>query len=140
VAISLLKILDGPWEQARNYLRKDLDSITIAFNQLLAKTFGTTGVLPPSAGGSGASSFTAHGVLVGEGSNPVVAVPPGTTGQFLAGVTGADPKMRAILVSDLPASASGVELEPVWIDGGIPNGNGTTSSFFGYNVLDAGAP
>ena len=28
------------------------------------------------------------------------------------------------------------ELEPVWIDGGVPNG----FSSFGYPVLDAGAP
>jgi hypothetical protein len=42
-------------------------------------------------GGTGATTLTAHGVLIGEGTNPIVATAVGTTGQVLVGSTGADP-------------------------------------------------
>jgi hypothetical protein len=47
-------------------------------------------------GGTGATTFTAHGVLIGEGAGPVVATTPGTTGQVLIGSTGADPAFGAL--------------------------------------------
>jgi len=49
-----------------------------------------------AGGGTGATTLTAHGVLVGEGTGPVVATTPGTTGQVLIGSTGADPAFGAI--------------------------------------------
>ena len=42
-------------------------------------------------GGSGASTFTDHGVLVGSGTDPFTVLSVGTNGQLLIGSTGADP-------------------------------------------------
>jgi len=46
---------------------------------------------PVVEGGTGAQTFTTHGVLVGEGTGAIVATAVGTTGQVLTGSTGADP-------------------------------------------------
>jgi len=37
------------------------------------------------------ATYTAHGVLIGEGAGSIVATTPGTTGQALMGVSGSDP-------------------------------------------------
>lgn len=42
-------------------------------------------------GGTGATSFTAHGVLIGEGTTAVASTAAMTTGQLLVGVTSSDP-------------------------------------------------
>jgi hypothetical protein len=42
-------------------------------------------------GGTGAQTFTAHGVLLGEGTNPLVPTAVGTNGQMFLGATAADP-------------------------------------------------
>jgi hypothetical protein len=52
---------------------------------------GITGTLAVGNGGTGASTLTAHGVLVGEGTAAVTAIGPGANGQMLLGVTGSDP-------------------------------------------------
>jgi hypothetical protein len=47
-------------------------------------------------GGTGTTSFTAHGVLVGEGASPVAAVAPGAAGTVLtSNGAGADPTFQA---------------------------------------------
>lgn len=42
------------------------------------------------------ATYTAHGVLIGEGATSIVATTPGTDGQVLTGNTGADPTFDAI--------------------------------------------
>ncbi len=49
----------------------------------------TGGGLTVAQGGTGAATFTAHGVLVGEGTSPFAALSVGATGTLLAGITGA---------------------------------------------------
>lgn len=44
-----------------------------------------------AGGGTGATTLTDHGVLVGQGTSAVVALTPGTNGQLLVGSTGANP-------------------------------------------------
>lgn len=46
--ISLLKILDLPWEKARGFLRLDLDFIESALNARWAQTFGDSNLLQSS--------------------------------------------------------------------------------------------
>ncbi len=46
-------------------------------------TSGVTGTLPVASGGTGAATFTAHGVLIGEGTSPITATSAGLTGQLL---------------------------------------------------------
>lgn len=60
---------------------------TVPTNDLAA----ATGTLLVSHGGTGATTLTAHGVVVGEGTAAVAVTAVGTTGQVLTGVTGADP-------------------------------------------------
>lgn len=55
-------------------------------------TFGLAGPFAPT-------SFTAHGVLLGEGSSSVVATAAGTNGQLLIGSTGADPAFSTVTSS-----------------------------------------
>lgn len=42
------------------------------------------------------ATYTAHGVLIGEGTGPIVATAAGTNGQVLTGATGADPAFSAL--------------------------------------------
>jgi hypothetical protein len=58
--------------------------------------FGTAIV---AGGGTGATTLTAHGVLVGEGTSAITALSVGTTGQVLIGSTGADPAFGALGVN-----------------------------------------
>lgn len=55
-------------------------------------TFGTAVV---AGGGTGATTLTDHGVLVGSGTSPIDALSVGATGTVLAGTTGADPAFTA---------------------------------------------
>lgn len=48
------------------------------------ETFSLVGPYTPA-------TYTAHGVLIGEGTSSIVATTPGSTGQALMGSTGADP-------------------------------------------------
>jgi hypothetical protein len=59
---------------------------TGAFTTLTATT--PVGV---ASGGTGRATLTAHAVLIGETAAAINQVGPGTTGQMLLGVTGADP-------------------------------------------------
>jgi hypothetical protein len=73
-------------------------------------TFGTAVV---AGGGSGAVSFTAHGVLLGEGTSPFGVTAVGTTGQVLTGVTGADPVWASPAASSITITGdSGGALGP----------------------------
>ncbi|WP_155122875.1 beta strand repeat-containing protein [Burkholderia ubonensis] len=75
---------------------------TSAINQTSAGTAGQPllsggasadpnwGTLAPASGGTGLTSITAHGVMIGEGTSNVSTV-VGTAGQVLVGNTGADP-------------------------------------------------
>lgn len=66
---------------------------TGAFTTLSASsTFSLTGdTVDVAEGGTGASSLTDHGVLVGSGTASVTPLAVGTNGQLLVGSTGADP-------------------------------------------------
>lgn len=52
--------------------------------------------IPVADGGTGASTLTDHGVLVGSGTSAVTALSVGTNGQVLVGSTGADPVFATI--------------------------------------------
>jgi len=53
-------------------------------------------------GGSGDTTLTAHGVLIGQGVLPVAVTGVGGVNQFLAGVVGADPIFRNLASNDGP--------------------------------------
>lgn len=54
------------------------------------------GILPVNEGGTGDATLTLHGVLIGEGTNPVNVTAAGTDGQVLTANTGADPAFANI--------------------------------------------
>ena len=51
----------------------------------------TDALLDVANGGTGATTHTAHGVLLGNGTGAIAATAAGTTGQVLVGVTGGNP-------------------------------------------------
>jgi len=53
------------------------------------------------------ATYTAHGVLIGEGSSSIVATTPGTNGQVLIGSTGADPAFSTITSSGSTLTLTG---------------------------------
>lgn len=50
-------------------------------------------------GGTGATTFTSHGVIIGEAGSALAATTAGTTGQVLIGSTGADPAFDSLGVN-----------------------------------------
>lgn len=62
--------------------------------------------LDVAAGGTGVSTLTDGGVLVGNGASDLVALTAGTNGQILIGQTGADPAFTTI-GTDATVSAAG---------------------------------
>jgi hypothetical protein len=69
------------------------------------------GTLPIAAGGTAATTFTANGVIYGNGTSPLGVTAAGTTGQVLIGNTGAAPSWGTVsssLVSSFQTSLSGL--------------------------------
>lgn len=67
-------------------------------NQISTIASGSTVTLS-LAGPYTPATYTAHGVLLGEGTSSIVATAAGTTGQVLIGSTGADPAFGALGVN-----------------------------------------
>ena len=59
-------------------------------------TSQVTGILPVANGGSGASSLTDGGILLGSGTGAITATARPTDGQILIGDTGADPVLATL--------------------------------------------
>lgn len=76
---------------------------------------GTPGTLPVSQGGTGATTLTENGVLLGDGTSPVAATAEGATGTVLKGNTGAAPTFDAV---DLTTDVTGI----------LPVANGGTNA------------
>jgi hypothetical protein len=113
----------------------------------LPLTTGTTGILNVAKGGSGTTSFTANGVLYGDGTNAFGVTAAGTTGQVLIATTGGAPTWGSAAsagVSSISFGSTG--LTPSTATGGVVSVAGTlavanggtgvtTSTGSGNNVL-----
>ncbi len=76
----------------------DVLSVTGTANQILASP--TTGAVTLSLiGPYTPATYTAHGVLIGEGTGSIVATAAATNGQLLIGSTGADPAFGTLTTS-----------------------------------------
>lgn len=73
----------------------DVLSVTGTANQILATPI-TGNVVLSLIGPYTPATYTAHGVLIGEGISSIVATAAGTTGQVLTATTSADPAFAAI--------------------------------------------
>ncbi len=83
-AVTTSEILDG------TVINEDIADGTIDMSSKV------TGVLPVSNGGTGSASHTTGGILVGNGSDPVISLAAATDGQIPIGVTGGNPVMGNI--------------------------------------------
>jgi len=90
-----------------------------------------SGVLPVASGGTGDSTLTNHGVMLGQGTSPVVVTAVGATGTVLKGVTGADPAFAAVnLTTDVTGTlpvANGGTGAATLTSHGVLIGNGTSA-------------
>ncbi len=68
-------------------------------------TTHVTGTLAMANGGTGATSFASHGVMLGQGSSALAVTAAGATGQYLKGATGSDPTWGT-LASDTVSTIS----------------------------------
>lgn len=73
-----------------------LSALTIASNGTITAPTLAFGTATVNSGGTGVTTLANHGVIVGQGTSPVAVTTPGTTGQVLTGVTGADPSFQAL--------------------------------------------
>ena len=99
----LIGFTSGPTGVSANWVQLasssgDVVSVTGTADQILASP--TTGnVVLSLIGPYTPATYTAHGVLVGEGTSSIVATAAGTTGQVLIGATSADPAFGALGVN-----------------------------------------
>lgn len=94
------------------------------FGGTATSSFSSAGVLTlatdlaVSEGGTGASTLTDHGVLVGSGTSAIDALSVGTNGQLLIGSTGADPIFAALNCADGLTCTTGAGTLEIDFDGG----------------------
>lgn len=67
-------------------------SANVTFSTGNFNTISSVNPITVANGGTGRSTLTSHGVLVGEGTGAINQTSPGVTGSMLLGVTGADPQ------------------------------------------------
>lgn len=95
-----------------------------------AITSGTFGV---ARGGTGASTLTNHGVLLGQTTSPIVATAVGTNGQIFTGQTTADPSFQTMTGDATFSNAGALALATT----GVAAGTYGDSTHVGQFVVDA---
>jgi hypothetical protein len=115
---------------------------TAAFGATATSSFSSSGVLTLAVdlavteGGTGASSLTDHGVLVGSGASAIDALAVGTNGQLLMGSTGADPVFATLNCADALTCTTGAGTLEIDFDGGTAPG-GELGGTWASPTLDA---
>ena len=98
---------------ASGYGGTGLTTFTAANNAIYSTSASAlaAGTLPIQAGGTAATTFTANGVLYGNGTSALGVTAAGTTGQVLIGNTGTAPSWGTVsssLVSSFSAGSTGL--------------------------------
>jgi hypothetical protein len=130
------------------WVYSDGTNVVDAVTHLSSLTLGTD--LSVADGGTGASTFTANGLLYGNGSSALQVTAAGTTGQVLVGNTGSAPSWATLTSSAVTSISFGsTGLTPstptqgaVTVAGtlGVTNGGtGTSTQFTAGSVVFAGA-
>ena len=100
----------------------------------------STGTLPVLRGGTGANTFTDHGILIGNATNPVSATAELANGQLLIGSTGNAP-VPATLTQGTDISITNASGSITINHGTVSNvpGTGSTTLNFGdtFNAIDS---
>jgi hypothetical protein len=126
----------------------DGTNVVDAVTHLSSLTLDTD--LAVAQGGTGASTFTSNGVLLGNGTSAITATAAGTTGQVLVGNTGGAPTWATLTGTAVTSISFGTTgLTPstatqgaVTVAGtlGVANGGtGTATAFTAGSVVFAGA-
>jgi fibronectin-binding autotransporter adhesin len=104
-----------------------------------------TGTLVVSNGGTGTTTLTSHGVLLGNTTSAITATAAGTTGQVLTGVTGSAPTFQSPAASSITItgdSGGGLTGSSFTFTGGTTgitfSGAGTTETLTGKLVVSNG--
>ena len=92
-----------------------------------------------SQGGTGTSTLTSHGVLVGEGTSAVTGITAGTTGQLLVGVTSADPAFGSSASADFTFTNSAASTGRTLTVSNTDNTSGTSNATVAISVGGASA-
>jgi hypothetical protein len=130
------------------WVYSDATNVVDAVTHLSSLTLGTD--LAVSDGGTGASTFTANGVIYGNTTSALLATAAGTTGQVLVGNTGAAPSwatLTGIGVTSFSGGTTGLTPNTattgaITLAGtlGVANGGtGTATAFTAGSVVFAGA-
>jgi hypothetical protein len=97
---------------------------------------GLSSPIAVASGGTGANTFTAHGVLVGSGAGALAAVGPGTSGQpLVSGGAGANPSYSALALSGLAAQAANTVVANVTASSASPTAVALPSCSTGNSAL-----
>lgn len=90
------------------------------------------GILPVASGGTGQNTLLDHGVLIGNGTDPVTVSAVGTDGQVLIGSAGADPAFATLTSLDNSiVYATGANTLDLTVDVAAAGGVKTLSGFSG---------
>ena len=103
----------------------------------LAAFESSTGDLAVTAGGTGVSTLTDGGVLVGNGAADLTVLSVGTNGQILVGSTGVDPVFATLNCADNLTCTTGAGTLEIDLDGDLVLAGTATSTFAG-NIDAAG--
>ena len=142
----IITIAYNDLNSADSYLDLNIDTDLSLYDNLTSKFFSTsTDILDVAYGGTGSTSLTVEGLLIGNGTGPVQSVTMGTAGYLLmvnAGGTGytwvssstagvdtfqTDDNVRD-LAGDLSATASGGVITITYVD------NDDATSYLDYNI------
>ena len=130
--------------------RSTISAASSGANSDITSLSGLTTPLSVGQGGTGASTFTANGVIYGNTTSPLLATAAGTTGQVLVGNTGGAPSWATLTGIGVTSFSGGTTgLTPaspttgaITLAGtlGVANGGtGTTTAFTAGSVVFAGA-
>jgi len=80
-------------------------------------------------GGTGSTSFTDHGLIIGSGIGALSSLTPGTDGQVLLGISGDDPVFRSLGgdISSISVSGTGPATVALATTGVIAGSYGTST-------------
>ena len=121
-------------------------------------TADVTGILPIANGGTGASSLTDGGILLGSGTAAITATAQPTDGQLLIGSTGGDPVLATLTAGSgisitnasgavtITNTGGGFTASQAYTSGAstnisltVPTGSSSTVGFFAQILMDDGS-
>jgi len=106
----------------------DLRAATLNSTSSLIDTLTLTNDLTVANGGTGASTLTDHGVLVGSGTDAITALSVGTNGQLLIGSSAADPIFATLNCADNLTCTTGAGTLEIDVDDSFILNTGDTGT------------